>query len=175
MGGCRGGGTTYNEKKITWGTPTQYPLSHRTTRKLFKSYPHPLCFNSPLFSPSFFKQSPPHLIILGDLIGVILKCFGIYRVLKRRGVKLENLRNKKPKSTLLVDGFITTKQTNPRPVASAAPHPITPGEGGGVKKRNSQKTAKTKILACFMTITIFNLLIHLILLLLFTKTNQKKQ
>ena len=46
------------------------------------------------------------------------------------GVKLENLWNKKrPKQTLLADntwGLITKKQTKPRPVASAAPHPITP-------------------------------------------------
>ena len=46
------------------------------------------------------------------------------------GVKLENYKTQKnPKSTLLADntqGLITTKQTKPRPVASAPPHPITP-------------------------------------------------
>ena len=53
------------------------------------------------------------------------------KAMERGGGKLENLRNKKksPKSTLLADnarGLTTTKQTKPRPVASAAPHPITP-------------------------------------------------
>ena len=51
------------------------------------------------------------------------------------GVKLENLWNKKkPKSTLLADnkqGLITTKQTKPKPVASRAPHSITPAGDGG--------------------------------------------
>ena len=45
------------------------------------------------------------------------------------GGKLENFETKKPKSTLLADntgGLRTTKQTKPRPVASVAPHPITP-------------------------------------------------
>ena len=39
---------------------------------------------------------------------------------------------KHPKSTLLADNarrLITTKQTKPMPVASAAPHPITPAKG----------------------------------------------
>ena len=39
------------------------------------------------------------------------------------------MKQKKPKSTLMADntrGLITTKQTKPRPVAFAAPHPITP-------------------------------------------------
>ena len=39
-------------------------------------------------------------------------------------------QKKSPKSTLLADntlGLITTKQTKPKSVASAALHPITPG------------------------------------------------
>ena len=43
--------------------------------------------------------------------------------------KIDKFMKKKPKSTLLADntqGLITTKQTKPRPVASATPHPITP-------------------------------------------------
>ena len=38
------------------------------------------------------------------------------------------MKQKSPKSTLMADnaqGLITTKQTQSRPVASAAPHPIT--------------------------------------------------
>ena len=43
------------------------------------------------------------------------------------GVRIIRGTKKKPKSTLLADnirGLITTKQTKPRPVASAAPHSI---------------------------------------------------
>ena len=52
------------------------------------------------------------------------------------GGKIEKFKKKKksPKSTLLADntrGLVTTKQAKPRPVASAAPHPITPTYGGG--------------------------------------------
>ena len=44
------------------------------------------------------------------------------------GGKLENLweKKKKPKSTFLANNTEATKQTKPRPAASAAPHPITP-------------------------------------------------
>ena len=43
------------------------------------------------------------------------------------------MKQNKPKSTLLADNTrgLITKQTKPRPVASAAPHPITPAVGGG--------------------------------------------
>ena len=45
------------------------------------------------------------------------------------GDKIEMfMKQKKPKSTLLADNtreLITTKQTKYRPVASAAPHPIS--------------------------------------------------
>ena len=53
------------------------------------------------------------------------------------------LKQKKPKSTLLADntqGLITTKQTKPRPVASAAPHPII-----GYNEENNGKGFNTYI------------------------------
>ena len=52
---------------------------------------------------------------------------------------------KQPKSTLLADntqGLITTKQTKPRPVASAASHPITPAYG---RKRKLWKKKRETI------------------------------
>ena len=51
-------------------------------------------------------------------------------------------KKKPPKSTLLADntgGLRTTKQTQLRPVASAAPHPITQGGGGGWREREEER------------------------------------
>ena len=56
------------------------------------------------------------------------------------------MKQKKPKSTLLADntqGLITTKQTTPRPVASAAPRPIG---GGGETKEISMTNVGVKVL-----------------------------
>ena len=55
------------------------------------------------------------------------------------------MKQKEPKSTLLADnilGLITAKQTKLRPVATAAPHPITPAYGGvnGKIYENKKKT-----------------------------------
>ena len=50
------------------------------------------------------------------------------------------MKQKEPKSTLLANtrGLITTKQTKPRPVASAAPHLITPADGGVIIVGNDE-------------------------------------
>ena len=60
--------------------------------------------------------------------------WGILRLSAQRelgggGVKMGNLWNKKAQINSVdnIRGLITTKQTKPRPVASAAPHPITRG------------------------------------------------
>ena len=66
--------------------------------------------------------------------------------MKNIGVKVRNWKiyeTKKPKSTLLADntqGLITTTQTKPRPLASAALHPI----GGGGGDENGQYMIQNK-------------------------------